>query len=99
MGHVGFGGVAEVGVGGGGCFEAETDVLGAAGDVGPVEEFVGGGGGGGCGFLPFGGVGGGHGCGGGAGGCEMGGMIGGECEAGCKCDDSGARATEGCNEH
>ena len=42
MRHIGFGGIAEIGVGGGGCFEAETDVLAAAGDGGPVEEFVGG---------------------------------------------------------
>ena len=63
MGHVGFGFVAEVGIGGGGCFEAETDVLTAAGDGGPVEEFIGSGGGGG--FLAFGGGGGRHCCGGG----------------------------------
>ena len=103
MGHVGFGGVAEVGVGGGGCFEAETDVLAAAGDGGPVEEFVrwGGGIGGGC-FLAFGGGGGGHGCGEGgasAGACEMGGKIGGECESGRECEDVGAGSTEVCNEH
>ena len=100
MGHVGFGGVADVGVGGGGCFEAETDVLAAAGDAGPVEEFVGRGGGGG--FLAFGGGGGGHGCGEGGGfveGCEMGGKSNGQCESGCQCDDVGVGSSEGCNEH
>ena len=74
MGHVGLGGVADVGVGGGGCFEAETDVLAAAGDGGPIEEFVGRVGRGG--FLAFRGGGGSHGCGEGVGfaeGCEMGG--------------------------
>lgn len=48
-------GVGDVGVGGLGCFEGEADVFAAAGDVGVVEEFVGGGG-----ALGFGG-GGGHG--------------------------------------
>lgn len=65
-GHAGLGGgVAGVCVGGLGLFEAEADVLAAAGDAGPVEEFVGGcwggGGGGGGGLLAFGGWGGCHG--------------------------------------
>ena len=47
--------VAGVGVGGLGLFEAEADVFAAAGDGGPVEEFVGWGGGGGSGLLAFGG--------------------------------------------
>ena len=70
-------------------------MLAAAGDGGPVEEFVGGGGGGG--FLAFGGGGGRHGWGESGefvGGFEMGG---GECESGCACDDSKAGSTEGCN--
>lgn len=51
--------VAGVGVGCVGRFEAEADGFAAAGEGGPVEEFVGGGGGGGGGFLAFGGGGGG----------------------------------------
>lgn len=54
--------VAGVRVWGAGLFEAEADELAAAGDGGPVEEFVGWGGGGGRGgFLAFGGGGGCHG--------------------------------------
>ena len=54
--------VAGVGVGGAGFFEAEADKFAAAGDGGPVEEFVGWGWGvGGGGFLAFGGGGGCHG--------------------------------------
>lgn len=57
--HAGLGGgVTGVRVGGLGRFEAEADVLAAAGEGGPVEEFVGGCGGG---FLAFGGWGGCHG--------------------------------------
>lgn len=58
--HAGGGGICWVGVGGGGCFEAEADGLGAARDGGPVEKFVGwvggvvGGGGGGIGTSAFG---------------------------------------------
>lgn len=54
--------VAGVRVGGAGFFEAEADEFAAAGDGGPVEEFVGWGWGvGGGGFLAFGGGGGCHG--------------------------------------
>lgn len=60
--HAGFRvGVAGVLVGGLGFFEAEADVFAAAGDGGPVEEFVGRGRGGGRGFLAFGDGGGCHG--------------------------------------
>lgn len=61
--HAGFGvRVTGVRVGGAGLFEAEADGFAAAGEGGPVEEFVRGGGGGGrCGFLAFGGGGGCHG--------------------------------------
>ena len=41
--------VGEVGVGGSGRFEGEADVFGAAGDGGPVDQFVRGRGGGGRG--------------------------------------------------
>ncbi len=39
--HAGFAFVAEVAVGSAGFFEAEPDMLAAAGDGGPVEKFVG----------------------------------------------------------
>ena len=95
VGHVGFGGVGEVGVGGGCCFEAEADVFAAAGDGGPVDEFVGGGGGGG--FLAFGGGGGGHGSSDGA--FVVGWKMGGKCESDCGYDDTGAGTAEGGDEH